>query len=102
MSSRGDTFRLAPGSRGPLGLRGVGSSPPSPSLARSGTGVGGFLRHLDWLLLVVVGALCVLGTLLVWSATEPGLRQAGADPHTYLFKEVLWFGIGAVLMFAVA
>ena len=31
------------------------------------------LRHMDWILVVVVLGLTAIGTLLVWSATEPGL-----------------------------
>ena len=50
----------------------------------------------------MVLALCVLGSLLVWSATKPGLVAAGANPRTYLYKEALWFAIGLVLMVAVA
>jgi rod shape determining protein RodA len=96
-----ETYRLAPGARGPAGLRGGGSG-SSRSFATRTFGRQSFLRHLDWMLLAVVLALCVLGTLLVWSATEPGLLATGADPRTYLYKEVLWFGIGLVLMMVVA
>jgi rod shape determining protein RodA len=53
-------------------------------------------------LILVVLALCVLGSLLVWSATKPGQLQIGANPRAYLYKDVLWFGIGLVLMVAVA
>jgi rod shape determining protein RodA len=60
------------------------------------------LRNLDWLLLVVVLALSLLGTLLVWSATDPGLAHAGADPYAYLKKQLLNTAIGLVLMIAVA
>ena len=42
------------------------------------------LRHMDWILVVVVLGLTAIGTLLVWSATEPGLAAAGQDPRTYL------------------
>jgi rod shape determining protein RodA len=60
------------------------------------------LRNLDWSLIVVVLALCVLGTLLVWSATAPSQLQAGLSTRTYLYKDVVWFGIGFVLMLAVS
>jgi rod shape determining protein RodA len=60
------------------------------------------LRNLDWSLIVVVLALCVLGTLLVWSATAPSQLQAGLSPRTYLYKDVVWFGIGFILMLAVS
>jgi rod shape determining protein RodA len=60
------------------------------------------LRHVDWLLILVVLGLSAIGTLLVWSATEPGLRAAGLDPHTYLKKQLLNVTIGLVLMAGVS
>jgi rod shape determining protein RodA len=60
------------------------------------------LRHLDWLLLGGVLSLGLLGTLLVWSATQPGLDRAGGDPLGYLKKQLLNLGIGMVLMIGVA
>jgi rod shape determining protein RodA len=60
------------------------------------------LRHMDWILIVVVAGLSAIGTLLVWSATQPELIQAGQDPRTYLKKQLLWVIIGLVLMFAVS
>jgi rod shape determining protein RodA len=59
---------------------------------------GGVARSWDWLLFAVTCALAVLGTVLVWAATEPALRQAGLDPHTYLKKAILWAALGFVLM----
>ena len=60
------------------------------------------LRHMDWMLVVVVLGLTAIGTLLVWSATEPGLLAAGQDPHTYLKKQLLNVVIGLVLMIGVS
>jgi rod shape determining protein RodA len=60
------------------------------------------LRHLDWILLAAVLALSLVGTLLVWAATEPGLAKAGLDTHTYLMKQLLNIALGLVLMGAVA
>jgi len=60
------------------------------------------LRHMDWLLIVVVLGLSAIGTLLVWSATQPGLLAAGQDPRTYLKKQLLNVVIGLVLMTAVS
>src|SRR6201984_1401043 len=59
------------------------------------------LRHMDWILVVVVLGLTAIGTLLVWSATEPGLDAAGRDPRTYLKKQLLNVAIGLVLMIGV-
>jgi rod shape determining protein RodA len=60
------------------------------------------LRHMDWLLIVVVLGLSAIGTLLVWSATQPGLLAAGQDPRTYLKKQLLNVVIGLVLMTVVS
>ncbi len=60
------------------------------------------LRHMDWLLIVVVLGLSAIGTLLVWSATQPGLLAAGQDPRTYLKKQLLNVVIGLVLMITVS
>src|SRR5580658_7194199 len=60
------------------------------------------LRHMDWLLVLVVAALSALGVLLVWSATQSSLIAAGQDPRTYLKKQLLWVVIGVVLMFVVS
>jgi rod shape determining protein RodA len=60
------------------------------------------LRHLDWILLVAVLALSLVGTLLVWSATQPGLLQAGGSANTYLMKQLLNIALGLALLVAVA
>jgi rod shape determining protein RodA len=56
------------------------------------------LRHLDWVLLVAVLALSLIGTLLVWSATQAPLREQGSDPRTYLYKQLVNIAIGLALM----
>ena len=60
------------------------------------------LRHMDWLLVVVVLGLSAIGILLVWSATQPSLLAAGADPRTYLKKQLLNVVIGLILMAGVS
>ena len=59
---------------------------------------GGVARSWDWPLILVTCGLAVLGTLLVWAATEPSQRQAGLDPHSYLKKAALWAFLGLILM----
>ena len=59
-------------------------------------------RHMDWILVVVVLGLTAIGTLLIWSATQPGLLAAGQDPRTYLKKQLLNVVIGLVLMIGVS
>jgi rod shape determining protein RodA len=72
-----------------------------PLLARA-FAKGGLARSWDWLLILVAAGLTGLGALLVWAATEPALRAAGEDPHTYLKKQALWGVLGVILMFVVA
>ena len=72
------------------------------SLAARAFARNSVLRQMDWVLIVVVSALSAIGVLLVWSATQPSLLAAGANPHTYLKKQLLWVVIGLILMFAVS
>jgi len=50
------------------------------------------LRHLDWVLLITVLALSLIGTLLVWSATR------GVGSHTFVVKQLINIVIGLVLL----
>jgi rod shape determining protein RodA len=84
-----------------LGFRGVKTAVPTlrqASLLRRSLAKDSTLRHVDWILVLAVLALSLLGTLLVWSATAPGLSQAGANPHSYLERQLLVVAIGLVLM----
>ena len=80
---------------------GVFSARPRSLLARA-FARNSVLRHMDWLLVVVVAGLSAIGVVLVWSATQPGLIAAGEDPRTYMKKQLLWAVIGLVLMFVVS
>ena len=66
------------------------------------TARGSALRQADWLLISVVLALTLLGTLLIWSATQPMLIQQGANPHTYLLKQLLNIVLGLALLVVVS
>ena len=88
-----------------IGFRGVRTAVPTlrpPSLWRRALSKDSMLRHVDWVLVLVVLALSLLGTLLVWSATSPGLAQAGANSHAYLEKQLLVVVIGLILMVGVS
>jgi rod shape determining protein RodA len=89
-------------SRGWAGPRAGTFAPRRQSRVGRAFAKGGVARSWDWLLFAVTCALAVLGTVLVWAATEPALRQAGLDPHTYLKKAILWAALGFVLMIATA
>jgi rod shape determining protein RodA len=89
-------------SRGWAGPRAGTFAPRRRSRLGRAFAKGGVARSWDWPLIVVTCALTAGGTLLVWAATEPSLRQSGQDPHTYLKKAALWAVLGLVLMFVTA
>jgi rod shape determining protein RodA len=98
----GSSRRLGTGLGPGLGPRPGGQRGRLARLAGRLFGRGSPLRRLDWILLAAVLALSLVGTLLVWSATQPSLKLQGADPHTYLIKQLLNIGIGLVLMVGVS
>ena len=55
------------------------------------------LRKYDWVLLVAVIALSLIGTALVYSATQPS-----ADPRSYLVKQLINVALGVILMVVVS
>ncbi|HEX2321669.1 MAG TPA: FtsW/RodA/SpoVE family cell cycle protein [Streptosporangiaceae bacterium] len=103
MSRRGPVIGLTP-VRGlqPLRSAGILQSPATTArnrvirvVARAGP-----LLRFDWILMSAVLALGVTGVFLVWSASRPELLQAGADPQTYLKKQLLNLLIGLIPMAA--
>ena len=58
--------------------------------------------RLDWLLVGVTGALLVLGTMLVWSATAERDTLTGGDPQAFLRRHLVNIAIGLVLAVLVA
>jgi rod shape determining protein RodA len=89
-------------SRGWSGPRAGTFSPKRRSPLVRAFAKGGLARSWDWLLIAVTCGLTALGALLVWAATEPSLRAIGADPHTYLKKQLLWGVLGTIVMFVTA
>ncbi|HSE56445.1 MAG TPA: rod shape-determining protein RodA [Nocardioidaceae bacterium] len=71
--------------------------PARPRSVRvEGTSRAGVPR-LDWLLMLAVAGLLVLGTVLVWSATVNREDLTGGDPSAYLKKQLVNIAIGVVL-----
>ncbi len=95
----GVTQRGYGGGRGP---RAGAFRTPSRSVLTRVMSRDSVLRHLDWALIAAVLALCVLGVLLVWSATEPTLAAEGASTRTYLDKQAVYVVLGLVLMAGVS
>jgi rod shape determining protein RodA len=89
-------------SRGWAGPRAGTFAPRRRSPLSRAFAKGGAARSWDWPLIAATCALTAIGTALIWAATEPFLRQAGLDPHTYLKKTVLWSVLGLILMLITA
>lgn len=57
-------------------------------------------RNVDWILMSAVGALTVIGTFIIYSATRPRLLNRGADPFFFVQRQIV-FIILALLVMAV-
>jgi len=65
--------------------------------ARVGAPLLGRRRDIDWVLILVTGAILVIGTLLVWSSTSTNDVLTGGHPAAYLKKQLINVAIGLVL-----
>ncbi len=68
-----------------------------PLLART-FAQDGLIGRYDWFLILITLVLTGIGTVLVWAATAPSLQQAGQDPYSYLYKQILNDVVGVGLM----
>ncbi len=64
----------------------------APPVVRRGSSA--YLRRLDWVLFGSALALSVIGSLLVWSATQGKLLEQGLDPQSFLKKNLLNLVVG--------
>jgi rod shape determining protein RodA len=81
----------------PRSLPGSTFGPPRRPVASRALARESPLRRLDWVLLLAVLALSILGSLLVWSATRSHQEQLGADPAYYFKRHLVNLVIGLVL-----
>jgi cell division protein FtsW len=92
----------------PTVARGAGSAPPSPKRPTSASwGQVGpspsrtTLRSSEsgyYLLLGLVGLLCLIGLVMVLSASSVNAQQSFGDPWYYFERQILWVALGAVAM----
>jgi rod shape determining protein RodA len=59
------------------------------------------LRHVDWVLLLLVAALIVAGLFLLYSATASTLRGDGLDPFSRVKKQAITAVIGVAIMLVI-
>ncbi len=79
----------------PLAGRGAATSKARERRERS-------WRRVDWVLAGAVLALCVIGSLLIASATRQFQLDHHLDPYAYLKKHLLTVGVGSIVAVVVA
>lgn len=60
------------------------------------------LHDVDWVLAAASGAIALFGLLMVYSATQQKLHDAGLDPYMYLKRQAAWVTLGVLVMVVVA
>ena len=60
------------------------------------------IRHLDPVLLLVTGALSIIGLLAIYSSTRSALITLGADPMVYVKKQIAALVLGILLLLIIA
>jgi cell division protein FtsW len=60
------------------------------------------LHKFDYLLLLAVAALLIIGLLMIYSATFALGYQLYEQPNYYLLRQLMWMAVGGVVMLAMA
>ncbi|MBU1879279.1 MAG: FtsW/RodA/SpoVE family cell cycle protein, partial [Chloroflexi bacterium] len=61
------------------------------------------LRHnLDYPLLVTVAVLVIFGVVMVYSSSYVVAYRELDDPHYFFVRQVVWVGLGMILMLALS
>ncbi|MGZ4132087.1 MAG: rod shape-determining protein RodA [Actinomycetota bacterium] len=68
---------------------------------RAWTGERRPIRHVDWMLLLITLGLCVVGLLLLYSATRSTLIGMGLAPLTRVKKQFMTMVLGAIAMLVI-
>ncbi|MGZ8737736.1 MAG: FtsW/RodA/SpoVE family cell cycle protein, partial [Nocardioides sp.] len=73
------------------------TAPARPRMPRMETTTRVRSVRVDWILMLAVAGLLILGSLLVWSATSHRDLLTDGDPQAYLKKQLVNIAIGIVL-----
>ena len=73
---------------------------PNSGLGNIKRGFADPTRSIDWILMSAVGALTVIGSFIIYSATRPRLLNRGVDPFQFVQRQIV-FVIIAILAMAV-
>lgn len=56
----------------------------------------------DYVLVVIVAALCILGLMMVYSSTFDMAYLEYGNPNYFLYRQMIWMGLGVVVMIVLA
>lgn len=73
---------------------------PNSGLGNIKRGFADPTRSIDWILMSAVGALTIIGSFIIYSATRPRLLNRGVDPFQFVQRQII-FVIIAILAMAV-
>ena len=60
------------------------------------------LKYFDWMLFIPYAILCVVGIVMVYSASSINLSYVGLNSASYMIKQAAYVVIGMILMFLLA
>ena len=55
-------------------------------------------QHIDRLVLLLTIGLCIFGTVMVFSASFYQALNESGTPYSYLIRQLMWLGLGAIAM----
>lgn len=73
---------------------------PNSGLGNIRRGFADPTRNIDWILMAAVGALTIISSFIIYSATRPRLLNRGADPFQFVQRQII-FVIFAIIVMAV-
>ncbi|CAB4667381.1 unannotated protein [freshwater metagenome] len=73
---------------------------PNSGLGNIRRGFADPTRNIDWILMAAVGALTIISSFIIYSATRPRLLNRGADPFQFVQRQII-FVILAIIVMAV-
>lgn len=71
---------------------------PNSGLGNIRRGFADPTRNIDWVLMGAVGALTIISSFIIYSATRPRLLNRGADPFQFVQRQIIFVIIAIIVM----
>lgn len=71
---------------------------PNSGLGNIRRGFADPTRNIDWILMGAVGALTIISSFIIYSATRPRLLNKGADPFQFVQRQIIFVIIAIIVM----